>query len=305
MATFGSSTAIDKPTIPPPEHRKHQYRDYGGNPLAHVLSDTGSIRLSAFGGALQPGLYRPPPFKFANPVPLGLSGFALTTFLLSCINLGVCGLNSPALVIGPAMAYGGFVQLLAGMWDIALGNVFGGTALSSYGGFWISIGIILTPGGFRIQDSFSSPADFYAAFGLYIFGKRSKHCLPPMKIPNTDLGKSGWFIYTFILWLCTLKSTLFFSSLFACVWLSFICQGVAYIDAQNNADGQPTVALVRAAGGFGIVAGFLAWYNMLAGIAEPSISFFAIPVIHFPWSEKARNDRKEKRDAEVENGDSV
>lgn len=96
--------------------------DYGGNPLAHALSNTGSVRLPAFAGDLQPGLYKPPAFKFANPVPLGLGGFALTTFLLSCVNLGVLGLDNPALVIGPALAYGGFVQLLAGMWDIALGN---------------------------------------------------------------------------------------------------------------------------------------------------------------------------------------
>ena len=99
-------------SAPPP----HQYRDYGGNPLAHVLSDNGSLRLAAFGGALQPGLYKPPPFNFGNPVPLGLSGFALTTFLLSMINLGVLDIKSSALVIGPAMAYGGFIQLLGGMW---------------------------------------------------------------------------------------------------------------------------------------------------------------------------------------------
>ena len=52
--------------------------------------------------------------------------------------------------------------------DIALGNTFGGTALSSYGGFWISVGIILTPGGFDIEGSYGDPSNgnFYAAFGL-------------------------------------------------------------------------------------------------------------------------------------------
>lgn len=110
------------------EHREdarnvqHRHWDYGGNPLAHTFSNTDSVRLPAFAGALQPGLYKPPPFKFANPVPLGLSGFALSTFLLSCINLGILDLDNPAIVIGPALAYGGFIQLLAGMWDIALGN---------------------------------------------------------------------------------------------------------------------------------------------------------------------------------------
>lgn len=61
--------------------------------------------------------------------------------------------------------------------DIALGNTFGGTALSSYGGFWISIGIILTPGGFAVEDAYDNSGDFYAAFGLYLI---------------------GWFIFTFI-----------------------------------------------------------------------------------------------------------
>lgn len=89
--------------------------DYGGNPLAHV--NTGdSVRLPAFGGDFQPGLYRPPTTKFANPAPLGLSAFALTTFVLSAINLGTRGLAEPNIVVGAAFAYGGLVQLLAGMW---------------------------------------------------------------------------------------------------------------------------------------------------------------------------------------------
>lgn len=81
-----------------------------------------SARLPAFAGGLQPGLYKPPPFKFGNPVPLGLSGFALTTFLLSMINLNTRNLQGQSsMVAAPAYAYGGFVQLLAGMWEIALG----------------------------------------------------------------------------------------------------------------------------------------------------------------------------------------
>lgn len=103
--------------------------DYGGNPLAHI--NTGdSARLAAFGGELQPGLYRSTEKrKFANPAPLGLCGFALTTFLLSCINLGTQGLSQPNIVIGAAFAYGGLVQLLAGMWYVLSVFVNGKTAL--------------------------------------------------------------------------------------------------------------------------------------------------------------------------------
>jgi len=90
--------------------------DYGGNPLAHI--NTGeSVRLPAFGGEFQPGLYKSTEGrKFANPAPLGLSAFALTTFVLSLINLGTRGIAEPNIVVGAAFAYGGLVQLLAGMW---------------------------------------------------------------------------------------------------------------------------------------------------------------------------------------------
>jgi hypothetical protein len=98
----------------------HRHNSYGGNPLAHIHSSD-SARLPAFGGAAQPGLYKPPKSNIANPAPLGLSGFALTTFVLSAVNLGVRDIASPAMVIAPALAYGGFVQLLAGMWEIAVG----------------------------------------------------------------------------------------------------------------------------------------------------------------------------------------
>jgi uncharacterized protein len=66
---------------------------------------------------MQPGLFRNVSSrKFGNPAPLGLSAFALTTFLLSLINLGTRGLSVPNIIIGPALGYGGLVQLLAGMW---------------------------------------------------------------------------------------------------------------------------------------------------------------------------------------------
>lgn len=92
------------------------YGSYGGNPLAHT--NTGeSARFPAFGGELQPGLYRPTTGrKFANPAPLGLSAFALTTFVLSLVNIGTRGVDTPNIVVALAFAYGGLVQLLAGMW---------------------------------------------------------------------------------------------------------------------------------------------------------------------------------------------
>ena len=92
--------------------------DYGGNPLAHVATNDPELRLAAFGGEFQPGLYRAPNRKFANPAPLGLSAFALTTFVLSLINVNTKSIGSPSLVVALAYGYGGLVQLLAGMWYV-------------------------------------------------------------------------------------------------------------------------------------------------------------------------------------------
>jgi hypothetical protein len=90
--------------------------DYGGNPLAHIATNASGPRLAAFGGEFQPGSYAPPNRKFANPAPLGLSAFALTTFVLSLINVNTRNIPGPNIVVALAFGYGGLVQLLAGMW---------------------------------------------------------------------------------------------------------------------------------------------------------------------------------------------
>ena len=77
----------------------------------------------------------------ADPAPLGLAAFALTTFLLSAANAGWMENSSGAAFLGYAFAYGGLCQLLAGMWEFRNRNVFGATAFSTYGGFWIGLGL--------------------------------------------------------------------------------------------------------------------------------------------------------------------
>jgi uncharacterized protein len=77
----------------------------------------------------------------ADPAPLGLGAFALTTFLLSAANAGWMTSASGNAWLGYAFAYGGLCQLLAGMWEFRNRNVFGATAFSTYGGFWIGLGL--------------------------------------------------------------------------------------------------------------------------------------------------------------------
>lgn len=213
----------------------------------------------------------PPPQhrKFANPAPLGLSAFALTTFVLSLINLRTRGVNTPNIVVALAFGYGGLVQLLAGMWEMAVGNTFGATALSSYGGFWISFAIVLTPGGFDIVNSYGGENDeFHDAFGFFLM---------------------GWFIFTTLLLLVTLRSTLAFFLLFFFLDLAFLLLGIGYLHPYDN--GTPRTPVIRAGGFFGLLAAFLAWYNAFAGMADSTNSFFLAPIGHFPWSEKGREKR--------------
>ena len=79
--------------------------------------------------------------SIADPAPLGLAAFALTTFLLSAVNAGWANNTSGLDWLGYALAYGGLCQLLAGMWEFKNRNVFGSTAFSTYGGFWIGLGL--------------------------------------------------------------------------------------------------------------------------------------------------------------------
>jgi succinate-acetate transporter protein len=123
--------------------------------------------------------------------------------------------------------------------EVALGNTFGATALSSYGGFWIGTAIILTPGGFQIASTLEaeSPEPFLNSFGLYLM---------------------GWFIFTFLLLICTLRSTVAFFLLFFTLDLAFLMLGLAYLE--HGGTGGANIPLLRAGGAFGILAAFLAWY---------------------------------------------
>jgi len=87
----------------------------------------------------EPPVATAPMSPVADPAPLGLAAFALTTFLLSAKNAHWT--DGTDAWLGYALAYGGFIQLLAGMWEFRNRNVFGATAFSTYGGFWIGLGL--------------------------------------------------------------------------------------------------------------------------------------------------------------------
>ena len=108
----------------------------------------------------------------ANPAPLGLSAFALTTFVLSASNAGFTfpsGSAGGTVVIGLALFYGGLVQLVAGIQEFRTGNTFGATAFCSYGGFWLALGFILLPGS-GILASLVATKTLSQGVGVFLLG---------------------------------------------------------------------------------------------------------------------------------------
>ena len=86
---------------------------------------------------------RPQAPSLANPAALGLGGFAFTTFVLNVVNAGLLTRESLGMVLPMGLFYGGLAQFMAGMWDIRRGDVFGGTCFSSFGAFWMGLGVMV------------------------------------------------------------------------------------------------------------------------------------------------------------------
>jgi succinate-acetate transporter protein len=136
-----------------------------------------------------------------NPAPLGLSAFALTTFVLSAANAQL--FTGATIVIGLALFYGGLAQLLAGMWEFRLGNTFGGTAFSSYGAFWLAVGFTLQ---FKLIPN-------GAAFGFFLL---------------------GWTIFTGLMFVGTLRSNLALMSVFGLLFLTFLALTIGALGDSNT-----------------------------------------------------------------------
>lgn len=106
--------------------------------------------------------------EVADPVPLGLAGFGLTTLALSVVNAGWIDKAAGAGVLALAIAFGGTAQFLAGMWAFRRGSTFAATAFSAYGAFWVSYWLLTSY--FIPQIEHTGPKGAVGAFvGLYLF----------------------------------------------------------------------------------------------------------------------------------------
>lgn len=188
--------------------------------------------------------------KFANPAPLGLMGFAATTFVLSFFNAGAKGITEPNVVVGMALGYGGLAQFLAGMWEFAAGNTFGATAFSSYGAFWFSYAIIFLPNS-GILDAYTGEAEAQLAPALGFF-------------------LLSWFFVTVIFLIASLRSSVGLVGVFFFLSITFLLLTIG--EFLHN------TTVTKAGGAFGVITAFNAWYVALSGLLTPDTSFFMLPI---------------------------
>ena len=181
--------------------------------------------------------------SIADPAPLGLAAFALTTFVLSLVNANWMPAATAPVVLGLALAYGGVAQLLAGMWEFRRGNTFGATAFGSFGAFWIAFWAYVT---------------FYAD-----------------KIPAADAGKAtGWFliawgIFTTLMFLGSLRTTMGLVGLFALLAATYYVLGAGALGGSTG--------VTKVGGYLGIATAIVAWYCAVAGVLSSTFGRAVLP----------------------------
>jgi uncharacterized protein len=196
------------------------------------------------------------PALLADPAPLGLMGFGLTTFILSLVNAGVLsGAGDIRVVIGLAAFYGGLAQLLAGMWEFRNGNTFGAVAFSSYGAFWLSWVTLLIPGFGVTFGTATGPSD--AAVGWYLI---------------------GWAIITGMLTLGTFRLNGALVVVFVLLFITFLLLAFGAFGKAAPGNG-----LTGVGGWLGILTALAAWYTALAGVLR-SVSAGKIALPIFPMA---------------------
>ncbi|KAI0762238.1 GPR1/FUN34/yaaH family-domain-containing protein [Fomes fomentarius] len=193
--------------------------------------------------------------KLGNPGPLGLFGFASTTFILSLYNVQARGISHPNVVLGMALFVGGLAQFVAGMWEFATQNTFGATAFTMYGGFWMSFATIFLPGS-GVLAAYESADELNSALGIYLW---------------------TWFIITFLLLVAATRRNLGLVVLFFFLTITFALLASSHFTTTS------ALALEKAGGALGIITALVAFYVGLAELqADPVNSWFVLPLGPIP-----------------------
>ena len=186
------------------------------------------------------------PSRFiADPGPLGLAGFAATTFVLSLFNAGMVGNPKLEAVVLPfALLYGGFAQVLAGMWEFKKNNTFGAVAFTSYGMFWISLFFYI-----KYVAAGLPAADAHTATGIFLL---------------------TWTIFTVYMTIASIATSRVLTVVFATLLAAFVFLTLGAFNAN--------VSLTHAGGYVGLAVAALAWYASAAGVTNSTFGKTVLPM---------------------------
>jgi len=218
--------------------------DRGGNMSVHNPAATGPVQRDAARSS-EVVESRSGGITIADPGPLGLAAFAMTTFVLSMFNADLVSRSGEAVVFGLALAYGGIAQVLAGMWEFRTGNTFGAVAFTSYGAFWISFWAFV-----QFYASSVPAADAGHAVGLYLI---------------------AWGIFTAYMFIASLRTTGAIALVFILLAVTYFLLGIGNANASDS--------LVKAGGWVGLATAIAAWYASFAAVTNATFGRLVLPVV--------------------------
>jgi succinate-acetate transporter protein len=184
----------------------------------------------------------------ADPAPLGLAAFALTTFVLSVFNSGMIK-TGDGVVLGLALAYGGVGQFAAGMWEFVKGNTFGALAFASYGAFWISFWWLLNH-----VPADAKGNDLNHGIGVYLL---------------------AWAIFTAYMFIGSTRVSGAVAAVFLFLALTFLFLALGKLTQSVTATN--TTGLYKFGGWLGIITALLAWYASFAGVTNFAFKRTVLP----------------------------
>ena len=180
--------------------------------------------------------------KLANPAPLGLMGFGMTTVLLNIHNAGFFPLGSMILAMG--IFYGGIAQVIAGIMEFKKGNTFGTTAFTSYGLFWMTLVFLIV---FPKIGWLEGPPTSFMAWYLFM-----------------------WGLFTFFMWIGTFGNNRALQFIFLTLWILFLLLAI------RDWSGSKLVGTI--AGFEGIVCGLSAIYLAMAEVINETQGKTVLPI---------------------------
>ncbi|MEA2371304.1 MAG: uncharacterized protein QOH12_1698 [Solirubrobacteraceae bacterium] len=190
-------------------------------------------------------------WQTANPAPLGLAAFAMTTFVLSMFNANLVDARGTPVVLGLALFYGGVVQLLAGMWEFRAGNTFGAVAFSSFGAFWLSFWAL------NVFYAKELTGNVGHSIGVYLW---------------------AWAIFTAYMTIAAIRVSGAVLLVFTLLTITFVLLAIGTTGPHAN---------VEHWGGYlGLATAAAAWYASFGAVVNSTFGRAVVPL--FPYAPRAR-----------------